>query len=38
VAALLPQLIRAGSTVAHFGIERRSPAAAISRLFQEAVG
>jgi ABC-2 type transport system ATP-binding protein len=36
LAALLPQLIRAGSSVAHFGIERRSAAAAISRLFAEA--
>jgi ABC-2 type transport system ATP-binding protein len=35
LAALLPQLIRAGSSVAHFGVERRSPAAAISRLFHE---
>jgi ABC-type multidrug transport system ATPase subunit len=38
LAGLLPQLIRAGSTVTHFGVERRSPAAAISRLFQEGVG
>jgi ABC-2 type transport system ATP-binding protein len=35
LAALLPQLIRAGSSVAHFGVERRSPAAALSRLFHE---
>jgi ABC-2 type transport system ATP-binding protein len=35
LATLLPQLIRAGSSVAHFGVERRSPAAAISRLFHE---
>ncbi len=35
LAALLPQLIRAGSSVAHFGVERRSPAAAIARLFHE---
>jgi hypothetical protein len=35
MANLLPQLIRAGCTVAHFGIERRSPAAALSRLFHE---
>src|SRR5689334_20091749 len=35
LAALLPQLIRAGSSVAHFGIERRSPAAALARLFHE---
>ena len=38
LAALLPQLIRAGATIAHFGVERRSAAAAISRLFQDAVG
>jgi ABC-type multidrug transport system ATPase subunit len=38
LAALLPQLLRAGSTVAHFGIERRSPAAAIARLFHEGSG
>jgi ABC-2 type transport system ATP-binding protein len=38
LAALLPQLIRAGSSVAHFGVERRSPAAAISRLFHEESG
>jgi ABC-2 type transport system ATP-binding protein len=35
LATLLPQMIRAGSSVAHFGVERRSPAAAISRLFHE---
>jgi ABC-2 type transport system ATP-binding protein len=35
LAGLLPQLIRAGSSVAHFGIERRSPAAALARLFHE---
>jgi ABC-type multidrug transport system ATPase subunit len=35
LAALLPQLIRAGSSVSHFGVERRSPAAALSRLFHE---
>jgi ABC-2 type transport system ATP-binding protein len=35
LAALLPQLIRAGSSVAHFGVERRSPAAALARLFHE---
>jgi ABC-2 type transport system ATP-binding protein len=35
LAGLLPQLIRAGATVAHFGVERRSPAAAISRMFHE---
>jgi ABC-type multidrug transport system ATPase subunit len=38
LANLLPQLIRAGCTVAHFGIERRSPAAAIARLFHDEVG
>ncbi len=37
LAGLLPQLIRAGSSVAHFGIERRSPAAALARLFHEEV-
>lgn len=36
LANLLPQLIRAGCSVAHFGVERRSPAAALSRLFHEA--
>jgi ABC-type multidrug transport system ATPase subunit len=36
LANLLPQLIRAGCSVAHFGIERRSPAAALSRMFHEA--
>ncbi|HEY0583362.1 MAG TPA: ABC transporter ATP-binding protein [Chloroflexota bacterium] len=35
LAHLLPQLIRAGCSVAHFGIERRSPAAALARLFHE---
>jgi len=35
LAALLPQLIRAGASVAHFGIERRTPAAALARLFHE---
>lgn len=35
LAGLLPQLIRAGSSIAHFGIERRSPAAALARLFHE---
>ncbi|MBV9579625.1 MAG: ABC transporter ATP-binding protein [Chloroflexi bacterium] len=38
LAGLLPQLIRAGSSVAHFGIERRSPAAALARLFHEDSG
>ncbi len=35
LANLLPQLIRAGCSVSHFGIERRSPAAALARLFHE---
>jgi ABC-2 type transport system ATP-binding protein len=35
LANLLPQLIRAGCSVSHFGIERRSPAAAVARLFHE---
>jgi ABC-2 type transport system ATP-binding protein len=35
LASLLPQLIRAGASVAHFGIERRTPAAALARLFHE---
>jgi len=35
LAGMLPQLIRAGSSVAHFGVERRSPAAALARLFHE---
>ena len=35
LANLLPQLIRAGCTLAHFGIERRSPAAALARLFHD---
>jgi ABC-2 type transport system ATP-binding protein len=38
LANLLPQLIRAGSSIAHFGIERRSPAAALSRLFHAEPG
>jgi ABC-type multidrug transport system ATPase subunit len=38
LANLLPQLIRAGCTVAHFGVERRSPAAALARLFHEGAG
>jgi ABC-type multidrug transport system ATPase subunit len=37
LAGLLPQLIRAGSTVAHFGVERRSPAAALARMFHSEV-
>jgi len=36
MANLLPQLVRAGCTVAHFGVERRSAAAALSRMFHEA--
>jgi ABC-2 type transport system ATP-binding protein len=36
MANLLPQLIRAGASVAHFGVERRSAAAALSRMFHEA--
>ena len=35
LANLLPQLIRASCSVAHFGVERRSPAAAVARLFHE---
>ena len=35
LAGLLPQLIRAGASVTHFGVERRSPAAALARLFHE---
>jgi ABC-2 type transport system ATP-binding protein len=35
LANLLPQLIRADCSVSHFGIERRSPAAALARLFHE---
>jgi ABC-type multidrug transport system ATPase subunit len=38
LANLLPQLIRAGCSVAHFGVERRSPAAALARLFHEGSG
>ena len=38
LANLLPQLIRAGCSVAHFGIERRSPAAALARMFHEESG
>ena len=33
LANLLPQLIRADCVIAHFGIERRSPAAALARMF-----
>jgi ABC-2 type transport system ATP-binding protein len=35
LAGLVPQLIRAGCSLAHFGIERRSPASALARLFQD---
>jgi ABC-2 type transport system ATP-binding protein len=35
LANLLPQLIRAGCSVAHFGVERRSPATALARLFHD---
>jgi ABC-2 type transport system ATP-binding protein len=35
MANLLPQLVRAGCSVAHFGIERRSPAAALARMFHD---
>jgi ABC-2 type transport system ATP-binding protein len=38
LANLLPQLIRAGCSVAHFGIERRSPAVALARLFHAVAG
>jgi ABC-2 type transport system ATP-binding protein len=38
LANLLPQLIRAGCSVAHFGIERHSPATALARLFHEGSG
>jgi ABC-2 type transport system ATP-binding protein len=34
LAGLLPQLIRAGCSLAHFGIERRSAASALSGLFR----
>ncbi|HEX8969545.1 MAG TPA: ABC transporter ATP-binding protein [Chloroflexota bacterium] len=33
LANLLPQLIRAGCGVTHFGVERRSPATTLARLF-----
>jgi len=35
LANLLPQLIRAGCSLAHFGVERHSPAAALARLFHD---
>ena len=38
LANLLPQLIRAGCSIAHFGIERRSPAVALAHLFHEGSG
>jgi ABC-type multidrug transport system ATPase subunit len=38
LANLLPQLIRADCSVAHFGIERHSPASALARLFHEGSG
>src|SRR4030081_610421 len=38
MANLLPHLIRAVSCLSHFGIERRSPAAALARLFHEGSG
>ncbi|MBV9172583.1 MAG: ATP-binding cassette domain-containing protein, partial [Chloroflexi bacterium] len=38
LANLLPQFVRAGCSVAHFGIERRSPAAALSRMFHAEAG
>lgn len=38
LANLLPQLIRAGCSLAHFGVERHSPAAALARLFHEGSG
>jgi ABC-2 type transport system ATP-binding protein len=34
LAGLLPQLVRAGCSLAHFGIERRSAASALSSLFR----
>lgn len=33
-AALLPQLVRAGCVVAHFGVEQRSPATAVANLLR----
>jgi ABC-type multidrug transport system ATPase subunit len=36
MANLLPQLVRAGCSVAHFGVEKRSASAALSRMFHEA--
>ncbi len=33
LASLVPQLVRAGCAVAHFGVERRSPATAIANQF-----
>lgn len=37
-AALLPQFLRAGADVTHFGIERRSPANALAGLFRTGGG
>jgi ABC-2 type transport system ATP-binding protein len=37
LAGLLPQLIRAGCSLAHFGVEKRSPAAALSKLLRDPV-
>lgn len=34
LAALLPQLVRAGASLAHFGVEQRSPAGALASLFR----
>lgn len=34
LAAMIPQLVRASCAVAHFGVERRTPAAALSSLFR----
>src|SRR5262249_35469011 len=36
LASMLPQLVRAGCTLAHFGAERRSPAGAVAALFRSA--
>ncbi len=36
LASMLPQLVRAGCTVAHFGAERRSAAGAVAALFRSA--
>lgn len=34
LATLLPQLVRAGTVLTHFGVEQRSPAAALAALFR----